>query len=335
MVVFYLTWIWRKKITQFMGVDDAVIFSSEFQAIASTIPAFSKHGDILICDKAVSFAIQNGIFLSRSTVKWFNHNDMQDLERVLQSLSAVFKRQKQRVFLVVEGLYANHGDILDLKQVLELKQKYPFRIMLDESLSLGVLGKKGRGITEHFGIPSSKVEIVCASLGNAIGSIGGFACGTTTMVNHMRLNCNGYVFSCSSPPFTSRASIESFTLLETGPEISKLQQNTKILHQTLKKLKIKDLQTPSADISPYVHFRLPKSKSTGKRLSDECLLQEIVDEVFERGKIVLARSKYTTREAFPPEPSIKMSISALHTEAEVIAALECLSSVAAEKLSGK
>jgi len=215
---------------------------------------------------------------------------------------------------------------------LELKQKYPFRIILEESFSIGVLGKKGRGITEHFEEPITKVEMISASIGNSLGSVGGFTCGTAAMCNHMRLNCNGYVFSCSSPPFVSSASTEAFTLLETGPEIRRLQENVEILHKTLKNIKIKGLYTHSDGVSPYVHFRL--QKSTGNRLSDDVLIQEIVDGVFDCGKIVLSRAKYS-REAFLPDPSLKMSISALHTETEIVAAVECLAKVTAEKLRGK
>jgi hypothetical protein len=99
----------EEKLAQFMGYDQAVLYSSGFATIASVIPAFSKSGDYLVCDKGLSLAAQTGIKLSRSEVVWFNHNDLKDLKRALESLHEVFRKRQRRVFVVIEGLYPYYG----------------------------------------------------------------------------------------------------------------------------------------------------------------------------------------------------------------------------------
>jgi serine palmitoyltransferase len=317
----------EKKIAKYMGTEDSVMFSSDFQNIGSVIPAFAKPGDFLVCDKGVSFAIQYGISLSRSTVKWFNHNDMHDLQRVLQSLTDVFNKKKHKVFVVVESIYVNHGDLLDLKALLQFKEKYPFRIILEESLTIGVLGKTGRGLTEHIGVPATKVEIIAASIGNALGSVGGFACGTTAIANHMRLNCSGYVFSCSSPPYVASACSKALELLSTGKDIKQLQQNIKHLHNGLATCKY--LVTPSSSVSPYIILRLAKPSN---REEDEAVIQSIIDALLEH-KIIVAKLKYSKREAFLPEPQLKLTISVQHTLEDINTLVKALNQIVPKKIN--
>lgn len=108
-----------------------------------------------LSDEACSFAIQKGIQISRSDIFWFKHNDMQDLENVLARVGLQRKKQKKplaRQFIVVEGVYANVGDICPLHDLLALKLKYKYRLIVDESHSFGVLGKRGAGICDHFDV---------------------------------------------------------------------------------------------------------------------------------------------------------------------------------------
>jgi len=267
------------------------------------------------------------IYCLEQMLSFFNHNDMDDLERVLQSLREVFNKRKHKVFLLVESIYANHGDLLDLKAVLQFKEKYPFRIILEESLSIGVLGKTGRGLTEYIGVPSTKVEIITASIGNALGSVGGFATGTTAIANHMRLNCSGYVFSCSSPPFVASACSKALELLTSGKEITLLQRNTKELHNRLASCKY--LVTPSSSVSPYIMLRLAKPSN---REEDEGVIQSIIDTLLEH-KIVVAKPKYSKRESFQIEPQFKITISAHHTSEDINTLVKVLNEIVPKKIN--
>jgi Aminotransferase class I and II len=144
-------------LAKMFGVPDAILYSFGSSAQSSVIPAFCKRGDVVVCDKGISFALQTGINLSRSDVFWFEHNNMADLERVLCEVTALdmkgtSRATRQRRFITVEGVYANYGDIAPLDEIVALKNKYNFRLVLDESASLGTLGDSGRGALEHFGV---------------------------------------------------------------------------------------------------------------------------------------------------------------------------------------
>jgi len=228
------------------------------------------------------------------------------------------KKKKHKVFLIVESIYAKSGHLLDLKTVLQFKEKYPFRIILEESLSIGVLGKTGRGLTEYIGVPSTKVEIITASVGNALGSVGGFATGTTAITNHMRLNCSGYVFSCSSPPYVSKSCTAALGLLEHGNEIKVLQQNIKILHQGL--ATCKHLITTSSPVSPYVIIRLKDGSQND--------VKDVVEQLFQKG-IAVVQPKYSKRETtqWKFEPHFKITVSVLHTPEDIQILIKELNSI--------
>ncbi|KAK9765895.1 serine palmitoyltransferase component, variant 2 [Basidiobolus ranarum] len=156
----------EKDIANFLGTEDAIVYSQGFSTISSVIPAYAKRGDLIVCDEGANFAIQKGIQISRSNVRYFKHNDMNDLERVLDGIlreDLITKRPLTRRFIVVEGLSLNYGDIAPLKKLIEIKHTYKYRIILDESLSFGVLGKRGAGLTDHFNVPvcCTQLYVLC------------------------------------------------------------------------------------------------------------------------------------------------------------------------------
>jgi serine palmitoyltransferase len=151
----------EQQLAKFFNVEEGIIYSYGFSTIASAIPAYSKRGDIIFADEGVHFAIQKGIVASRSDVRYFKHNDIEDLERLLKEQEDADRKNPKKAkvtrrFLVVEGLYLNHGDICPLPAMVDLKYKYKYRIFLDESVSFATLGKTGRGVTEYFNIPVKK-----------------------------------------------------------------------------------------------------------------------------------------------------------------------------------
>jgi serine palmitoyltransferase len=174
-------------IARFLGVEAAIIYAQAFSTISSVIPDFSKRGDIIVADKGVNFAIQKGLQISRSTVRWFEHNDMDDLERVLEEIRIEHIRSGNpltRRFIVAEGLSENYGDIVDLVRIVELKKKYKYRLILDENWSFGVLGNHGRGVTEYFGVPPTDVDMIIGSMATTLCGGGGFCAGSKEVVDH-------------------------------------------------------------------------------------------------------------------------------------------------------
>lgn len=142
----------------------------------------------LISFQGSNFAIRNAIQLSRARVVTFRHNDTAHLETILAALVHEYSVKKiplNRRYIILESIYLHTGDIAPLAEIIRLKHEYKFRIVLDESLAFGVLGRTGRGLCEHVGADiGNDVEIVCGSMGNALGSVGGFCVGDREMIDH-------------------------------------------------------------------------------------------------------------------------------------------------------
>lgn len=196
------------------------------------IPSFCKRGDVIIADRNVNYSIRKGLEVSRSNIRWFDHNDMGDLERVMQ---AVFKEQAKskrltRRFVVTEGLFELSGDVIDLPKLVELKEKYKFRVILDETWSFGVLGRAGRGITEAQNVDPQQVDMIIGSLAGPLCAGGGFCAGPKDVVEHQRITSSSYTFSAALPAMLAVTASETVNLLQSNPDIlTQCRENIKAM----------------------------------------------------------------------------------------------------------
>lgn len=307
------------RLAKFMRAEKAIIYSYGFATIASAIPAYSKRGDILYVDEAVSFPVQKGIQASRSKVVYFKHNDMDDLEEKLQEQARLDKKNPKkasvtRKFMVVEGIYMNTGELVDLPRLVDLKYKYKVRLIVEESLSFGVLGDNGRGITEHYDIPMDKVDMVCASLEYSLGSIGGFCCGRSYVINHQVLSGQGYVFSASLPPVMSRASVEGLNILEEDPDIfSQLRAKASKFQNLL--AGISSIEVFGYHESASFHIKRANPVSIK---DDTAWLEDIVEKSSDRGLCLTVASRLSDEELNPNwPPSIRVSVSVQMNESDL------------------
>lgn len=301
----------EKKLSTFMGTKESILYSLGFATVSSVIQAFSKIEDLIVYDQGCNFSIQTGIGLARSKTMVFKHNDMEDLEKILKKVTENDKEVvTQRRFLIVEGLYQNYGDITPLDKVIELKDKYNFRLILDDSFGFGVLGKQGKGVIEYFNVDINQVDFFVANLENAIASIGGFCTGSTSIVDHQRLAGKGYCFSASSPPYLSTAAIEALKILENDKELlEKLRTNIKEMQESLKKVSTKKVQFKFYPNSPIFHLALEGNYN--KKETTE-ILEKIVDKVLEKG-FAITRSKYADQDHSQPLQTIRFTVSVEHT----------------------
>jgi serine palmitoyltransferase len=290
------------------------------------IEAYSKRNDILFVDEGVHYAIQKGIEASRSTIKWFRHNDINDLERLLAEQELMDKKNPKKAgtirrFLIIEGLYLNYGDLCPLPRMVELKYKYKYRIFMDESVSFGTIGQTGRGVTEYFHIDRQKIDLISSTLEYSVGSIGGFAVGSSFVVDHQRLSAQGYCFSASLPPLLAAAAIEALNIMEEDNNslFETLMDKSKYLHQKL--LTIKGYLILGEEISPLKHLCLTNSLNKIGRL------EEIVAFSQTRG-ITLTIARYLNDEHRLPQPSIRLILNVEMTDEE----LEFLCTVLQEAL---
>ncbi|KAL6966192.1 serine palmitoyltransferase component [Sarracenia purpurea var. burkii] len=320
------------RIANFLGTPDSILYSYGLSTMFSAIPAFCKKGDIVIVDEGVHWGIQNGLYLSRSTIVYFKHNDMESLRSTLEKVTHENKRAKKlRRYIVVEAVYQNSGQIAPLDEIILLKEKYRFRVLLDESNSFGVLGSSGRGLTEHYRVPVEKIDIITAAMGHALATEGGFCTGSTRVIDHQRLSSSGYVFSASLPPYLASAAITAIDILEKNADlISKLKKNISVLCKGL--LDIKGLQLASDSQSPIVFLRL--KNSTGYLKNDLQLLEDIAERVLKEDSVFVVTSKRSALDKCRLPVGIRLFVSAGHSNSDLMKASEALKRVAAVVLAG-
>jgi len=323
----------EKRIRDFVGSEDCLIYSYGFATISSTIPAFAGRGDLIICDAGVNFATQTGVKLSRAEVIYFKHNDMEDLERILKGIQDKDRRSRRplnRRFIVIEGVYLNYGDIAPLPKIVELKHKYCYRIVMDDSYGVGSIGATGRGTCEYHKVKVQDIDFLTGMLSATSSSVGGFCCGKRDVIYHQRLNSTGYVYSASLPALLATSATAAFDILEENPKlIGDLADNTKALRAGLTRVAGLDLVGDQA--VPVLHLRLNQSvlAQVKDRLSQEELLQEIVDEALGNG-VFTTRARYTLdHEQFPPPASIKLYSSAVFTKQQIQEAIKVITAAAA------
>ncbi|ELU18888.1 hypothetical protein CAPTEDRAFT_226782 [Capitella teleta] len=325
----------EEALQKFMGCEEAIIYSYGFSTVASAIPAYSKRGDILYADESVHFAIQKGIQASRSRVRYFKHNDMDDLERLLQEQEREDQRNPKkakvtRKFILVEGLSMKHGDLCPLPKLVELKNKYRVRVFMDESLSFGTIGKTGKGVTEFYNIDVTEIDLITGSLEYALGSVGGFCVGKSYVVDHQRLSGLGYCFSASNPPMLSQAAITALQILQDKPEkLERLQENSKWMHRQL--AQIDGLKVSGEAISPIIYVQL--SDATGQTGVDRALLQRIVSECEIQGIALTCPAFLDDEELFVPPPSIRVAVNCDLTKEEIDEAIRIIQNVVRDVLS--
>ncbi|KAJ4799965.1 Serine palmitoyltransferase 1 [Rhynchospora pubera] len=319
------------KISKFLGTPDSILYSYGISTIFSVIPAFCKKGDIIVADEGVHWAVQNGLYLSRSTVVYFKHNDMKSLEATLEKVTGRSKHpEKVRRYIVAEAIYQNSGQIAPLDEIVRLKEKYRFRIILDESHSFGVLGNSGRGLAEYCGVPIEKIDIITAGMGNALATDGGFCTGSVRVVDHQRLSSSGYVFSASLPPYLASAAISAVDYLEANPSVlSNLRANVATLLSELSD--VPGLVRTSHTLSPIIFLKL--KKSTGSDKTDMHVLDSIANQVLKEDSVLIVSTKRSTLDKCHLPLGLRLFVSAAHSESGLLKAAASLKRVAGSVLS--
>jgi glycine C-acetyltransferase len=203
----------EQEIAAFKGVDSAIVFSSGYVTNLATISALVGRGDIVICDKLNHASIMDGCILSRAKFVRFKHNDMADLEKCLSKADPEAGK-----LVVVESVFSMDGDIINLPEVHRLCKKYDALLMVDEAHSMGVMGKTGHGIEEHFGMEENAVDIHMGTLGKSIPSVGGYIAASHDIVTCLKHIARGFVFSVALAPAAAAAAKAAFGVMREEPE---------------------------------------------------------------------------------------------------------------------
>lgn len=210
----------EEKLARFIRKEAALIFSTGFQVNLGVISALVGKDDVVIIDKMDHASIIDGCRLTYGDVLKFRHNDMKDLERVLQNHDGRAK------LIIVDGVFSMEGDIANLPGVVKLAKQYGARVMVDDAHGIGVLGKTGRGTAEHFGL-EGEIDLIMGTYSKSLASIGGFIAGSEQVVHYVKHFARALIFSASPPPASVAAVSAALDIIESEPErIAWLWKNT-------------------------------------------------------------------------------------------------------------
>ena len=231
----------EETIAEFKQAEAAVTYTSGYVTNLTVLSTLLGRGDYVYSDKINHASIVDGCIMSGAKFRRFRHNDMAQLEKHLAGTPADAGK-----LIVADAVFSMDGDIIDFPKIVELAQKYNAWLMMDEAHSLGVLGKTGRGIEEHFDMWGS-VDIKMGTLSKTIPSVGGYIAGKEDMVTFLRHASRAYIFSAALPPAQAAAANEAFKVILDEPwRVEKLNANTQQFIGGLKARGFDTLRTETA-----------------------------------------------------------------------------------------
>jgi glycine C-acetyltransferase len=209
------------RLAEFLGVESVVTYSSGYGTNVSVIPALFGPGDLVVLDRSAHRSLYDGALLSRATVKRFAHNDLGHLERILQRTADVPRR-----LVAVDAVYSMEGHLAPMPELLDLVRRHGAFLLADEAHSIGMVGRTGRGVCEHFGIDTRAIDIRIGTLSKAIPSVGGFAAVHAHVGALLRYSSHARVFSAAMTPPDAAAALAGLEILDREPErVKRLQHN--------------------------------------------------------------------------------------------------------------
>jgi 8-amino-7-oxononanoate synthase len=277
----------EKRLTSFLNKEAALTFSTGFQTNLGIISAIAGRNDYIICDRANHASIIDGCRLSFAKMLKFEHNDMEDLERILKNIP-----DKHGKLIVVDGVFSMEGDICNLPEIVRLGRKYGARIMVDDAHGFGTLGKHGRGTAEYFGL-EDQVDIIMGTFSKSLASLGGYIAASEDVIHYVKHVSRPFIFSASISPANAAAALKALDILESEPErVSNVQENAKYMKDGLKKLGIPILDTETP-IIPVMTWEDERTFIVARNLLDEGVyVNPVVSPAVKPGHCLL-RTSYT------------------------------------------
>lgn len=288
----------ERGIADFIGTEESIIFVSGYGTNVAAISHLFGRRDLVIHDSLAHNSIITGCRLSGAKRMSFPHNDWNALDKLLTK----HRNEYQRVLIAIESVYSMDGDIADLDRAIELKKKHDTLLMVDEAHSLGILGAKGKGISEMFGVDAREVDIWMGTLSKSLASCGGYIAGDHELCDYLRYLASGFIFSVGLAPADTAAGLAALEVLKREPErVTRLKQRSELF---VKLAKEKGFNTGLCEGTPVVPLIIGNSIKAMK----------LSERLFKRG--------YSVQPVIYPavsedEGRLRFFITALHTEEQI------------------
>lgn len=295
----------ERELSTFVGKDETLCFSTGFSVNSGVLAVVCGREDYIICDDRDHASIVDGRRLSFAHQLKYKHNDMEDLEKILQKLP--YDAVK---LIVVDGVFSMEGDLAKLPEIVELKRKYNASIMVDEAHGLGVFGRDGRGVCDYFGL-TDEVDLIMGTFSKSLASIGGFIAGDSDTINYIRHTCRTYIFSASNTPAATAAALEALHIIQKEPE--RIEALWKVSHYALRRFREEGFEigeTQSPIIPLYV------------RDVDKTFL--VTKQAFENGVFI---NPVIPPACAPQDTLVRFALMATHTEEQVEKGVQVLKQI--------
>ena len=296
----------EKELAAFVGKDEALCLSTGFTVNSGVIPCLVGKSDFIFCDDRDHASIVDGRRLSFAKQQKYKHNDIKQLERLVK------RAPKNAVkLIIVDGVFSMEGDLAPLPEIIAIKKKFQnVVVMVDEAHGLGVFGRDGRGVCDHFGL-TDDVDLIMGTFSKSLASIGGFIAADSTIINYLRHNVRTYIFSASATPAATASALEALHIIQNEPErIAHLWEVTRYALEKFRSAGFEIGETESPIIPLYVRD-LEKTFMVTKRAFDE--------GVFINSVIPPACA--------PQDTLVRFALMATHTKEQVDRAVEALTRV--------
>ncbi len=291
----------ENRLAKFMHAEAAVTFSTGFQTNQGIIATLVGRGEAVITDRFDHASIIDACRLSYGDVHTFQHNDVQDLERVLATLDENLNK-----LIVVDGVFSMEGDLIDLPGVVEMGKKYNCRILVDDAHGIGVMGRNGRGTAEHFGL-EKEIDLVMGTFSKSFASLGGFVSGDKKVISYIKHHARALIFSASITPASVASTLATLDLIENEPE--RRERLWEITHKMRN-----GFQAMGYDTGPTESPVIP-------------VLVGDDEKAFMLWKALREQGIFTNPVIFPAVPHgqalIRTSYSATHSDEELNTVLDC------------
>jgi len=296
----------ERKIAAFKKTEAAVVFQSGFAANAGTVASILGKEDLILSDELNHASIIDGARLSRAAIRVFPHKDTAALGKLLEETADVKRR-----LVITDGVFSMDGDVAPLPGIAALAREHGAIMMVDDAHASGVMGQNGRGTIDHYGL-HGQVDIQVGTLSKAIGVLGGYVCGSKSLIEYLYHRARPFLFSTSHPPAVAAACLAAFDVLEQEPErIERLWSNTRRFKAGLARLGF-DTGMSETPITPILVGEADRA-------------MKLSDLAFDRGVFAQGIGFPTVAKG---KARLRTIVTATHTEEELDKALEILGDAA-------
>lgn len=296
----------ERELASFLNKDRVITFSTGFQTNLGIISAIVGKDDYVIMDRENHASLYDGCRLSLGHMLRFKHNDMEDLENKLKRVP-----QNCGILIVTDGVFSMSGDVANLPEICRLAKQYGARVMVDDSHSLGVIGKGGRGAASHFNL-EDEVDIYMGTFSKSLASVGGYMAASERVIDYVSHVSRPFIFSASLPPVNAATALAALRHMKEHPELTeRLQENAIYMRKRLNEQNIRMKNSVNSDngiipiIPIYTYEMIPTFK--------------IAHELFEEGVFVNTVLPPATA---PNECLLRISLMATHTHELIDEAVE-------------